>query len=128
MSDTQAVLLANQHFYRAFEKRDIEAMTAVWSQGIGSVCIHPGRDALQGWEQIRTSWIQIFKNTRYMEINTEIISTDMNGSLAYVVLVENVMQVAGGRRVEAKSMATNLFEQMGGNWYLVLHHGSPLMR
>ena len=128
MSNEQtAVLQANQRFYRAFEKKDIEAMEAVCSKGIGSLCIHPGRKALKGWETIRQSWLQIFKATRYLEIDLDIMSVEVSGDLAYVVLVENVMQVAGDRRLEANSMATNTFERMGGQWYLVHHHGSPIM-
>lgn len=128
MSNEQtAVLEANQRFYRAFEKKDIEAMEAVCSKGIGSLCIHPGRKALKGWETIRQSWLQIFKATRYLEIDLDVMSVEVSGDLAYVVLVENVMQVAGDRRLEANSMATNTFERMGGQWYLVHHHGSPIM-
>ncbi|NEP18298.1 MAG: nuclear transport factor 2 family protein [Leptolyngbya sp. SIO4C1] len=127
MSSAQdAVLAANQAFYRAFEKKDIEAMEAACSKGIGSLCIHPGRSAVRGWEKIYQSWQQIFKATRYLEIDTEVISVEVSGDLAYVVLVENVMQVAGNRRLTARSMATNVFEQMGGQWYLVHHHGSPI--
>ncbi|MEO0433206.1 MAG: nuclear transport factor 2 family protein [Cyanobacteria bacterium J06656_5] len=128
MSNEQTTVLeANQRFYRAFEKKDIEAMEAVCSKGIGSLCIHPGRKALKGWETIRQSWLQIFKATRYLEIDLDIMSVEVSGDLAYVVLVENVMQVAGDRRLEANSMATNTFERMGGQWYLVHHHGSPIM-
>ncbi|MEL6231924.1 MAG: nuclear transport factor 2 family protein [Cyanobacteria bacterium J06627_3] len=94
---------------------------------IGSLCIHPGRKALKGWETIRQSWLQIFKATRYLEIDLDIMSVEVSGDLAYVVLVEKVMQVAGDRRLEASSMATNTFERMGGQWYLVHHHGSPIM-
>lgn len=126
-NDKTAVLDANQTFYRAFEKKDIEAMEAVCSQGIGSLCIHPGRNAIQGWVDIRKSWLQIFKATRYLEIDLDVISIEISGDQAYVVLVEKVMQVAGNRRIEAKSMATNAFERMGGQWYLVHHHGSPIM-
>ena len=54
------------------------------------------------------------------------MSVEVSGDFAYVVLVENVMQVAGSRRLEAKSIATNVFERMGGQWYLVHHHGSPI--
>ena len=120
------MLEANQTFYRAFEKKNIEAMEAVCSKGISSLCVHPGRKALKGWDNIRQSWVQIFKATRYLEINLDVISVEVSGDLAYVVLVENVMQVAGNRRLEAKSMATNVFERMGGQWYLVHHHGSPI--
>jgi ketosteroid isomerase-like protein len=127
MTDTQLVLAANQAFYRAFEKKDLDAMTEVWSQGMGSLCIHPGRDALRGWERIRDSWAKIFRNTNYIEINTEVIRTEISGDLAYVVLIETVLQVAGGRRMEARSIATNVFEQMSQKWYLVHHHGSPIV-
>ncbi|HEY9847631.1 MAG TPA: nuclear transport factor 2 family protein, partial [Candidatus Caenarcaniphilales bacterium] len=62
MDDTlQPVLAANQAFYRAFEKKDITAMSAVWSHGTGSLCIHPGGAALHGWEAIRASWEKIFR-------------------------------------------------------------------
>lgn len=122
------VLAVNEAFYRAFEKKDIEAMSAVWSQGTASLCIHPGRKALQGWKEVYSSWKLIFNNTKYMEIETEIITIEVRNTTAYVVLVENLLQVSGGRTIKAQSMATNIFEQMAGKWYLVHHHGSPLVR
>lgn len=125
--DRDAVIAANQAFYRAFEKKDIEAMEAVWSKGLGCLCIHPGRDALKGWQEIRTSWAQIFKNTSYIEIDADVITVEVVGDLAYVVLVENVLQISNGQRLEAQSMATNLFERMGDRWYVVHHHGSPVV-
>lgn len=122
------VLAANGAFYRAFEKKDIEAMSAIWSQGIGTLCIHPGRNALRGWKEIRASWELIFKNTNYIEIETEIITADVRNDIGYIVLVEKVLQVSAGRRIQAESMATNIFEFLGGKWYLIHHHGSPMMR
>lgn len=127
MTDNQAVLTANQAFYRAFEKKDLEGMEAVWSKGIGCLCVHPGREALKGWSDIRHSWEQIFKNTSYIEIDADIITVETSGDLAYVVLVENILQISNSRRLEAQSMATNLFERMGDRWYLVHHHGSPVV-
>ncbi|HIK26546.1 MAG: nuclear transport factor 2 family protein [Oscillatoriaceae bacterium SKW80] len=128
MTNEQEVLSTNQAFYRAFEKRDIEAMSAVWSKGTGCLCIHPGRDVLRGWEAIRSSWEVIFKNSNYLEIETDIISTEVHGTIAYVVLRETVLQVIRGRKIEAQSLATNVFELLGGKWYLVHHHGSPVSR
>ncbi len=122
------VLAANEAFYRAFEKKDIEAMSVVWSQGTGSLCIHPGRNVLRGWKDIRSSWELIFRNTQYIEIETDIITTEVRDNLAYVILIEKMLQVSSGRRVQAQSMATNIFEYMASSWYLVHHHGSPLMR
>jgi uncharacterized protein (TIGR02246 family) len=125
---TPEVLAVNTAFYRAFEKKDIEAMSAVWSQGTGSFCIHPGRNVLRGWKDIRASWEQIFQNTAYIEINLDIIATEVSGNIAYIVTMENVFQVVGGRRLEAQSIATNVFQHLGGKWYLVHHHGSPIIR
>lgn len=124
----QDILSRNQAFYRSFEKKDIAAMSEIWSQGTGSLCIHPGRSAIKGWDEIHRSWIQIFKNTNYIEIEIDVISTEVSDNLAYVVLTETVMQIAGRRKVEARSIATNIFEKMGQNWYLTHHHASPVMR
>jgi len=60
MTDEQDVLAVNQAFYRAFEKKDLEAMTAVWSKGTGSLCVHPGPKAPGGWDAIRDSWKKIY--------------------------------------------------------------------
>jgi ketosteroid isomerase-like protein len=128
MSDIQDVQTANAAFYRAFEKKDMAAMAAVWSQGTGSLCVHPGRSPLKGWNTIRPSWEQIFKNTAYLEIDIDLIATELSGNLAYVVLTENLLQVVQGQRVKAQSLATNLFERMGENWLLIHHHGSPIVR
>lgn len=122
------VLAANAAFYRAFERKDIEAMSAVWSQGTGSFCIHPESNIVRGWKEIRNSWEQIFKNTAYIEINTDTIATEITDNIAYVVLRENVFQVVGGRRLEAQSTATNVFQFLGGKWYLIHHHGSAILR
>jgi ketosteroid isomerase-like protein len=128
MSENQLILEANQAFYRAFEKKDMEAMSQIWSKGVSCICIHPGRSALKGWDEIGRSWEQIFRNTSYMEIETTILSSDVSHNLAYVVLVENLMQVFRGRRIQAQSIATNIFEKMGEGWYLISHHGSPIAR
>lgn len=127
MQDEQAILDANTAFYRAFEKKDLAAMQKVWSHGIASVCIHPGRGELKGWDAIESSWEKIFRNTAYLEIDTQIITVNRSGDLAYVVLIEKVLQVAQRRQQKAESMATNIFEQMGQAWYLVHHHGSPIV-
>ncbi len=127
MSETHSILAANQAFYRAFEKKDIDAMEQICSQGTDTLCVHPGRSSLKGWKAIRNSWVQIFRATNYLEIETEIVSVQENGDLAYVVLVEEVMQVSRGRQVKARSMATNIFERLGDKWYLIHHHGSPIM-
>jgi len=127
MSQIQSILSANAFFYRAFESRDLVGMGEVWSKGSATLCIHPGRNVLVGWEAIALSWEQIFQNTPDLAIRTEIKATEIAGDLAYVVVVETVMQVARGRKMEARSLATNIFERMAGRWLLIHHHASPIL-
>lgn len=135
-SDRELVLAANKAFYRSFEKKDLEAMESVWSKSMGCLCIHPGRDALKGWPDVRDAWERIFQNTTYIEIDIDILTVEVSGDLAYVVLIENVLQISSGdsgtdrftnRRLEARSMATNGFERLAGQWYMTHHHGSPVV-
>lgn len=128
MSTEQDLLDANLLFYQAFQNKDLDAMSEIWSKGTTSLCIHPGRRVLKGWDEIRKSWEQIFKVTNSLEIEMQITSTEVNGNLGYVVLIEKVIQVSGGQQGQAFSMATNIFERMGGKWYLIHHHGSPIVR
>lgn len=128
MSTAQDVIATNQVFYQAFEQMDLEAMAPIWSKEPNVTCIHPGRAALRGWDQIRFSWDQIFRNTRQLEVAADVISTEVRGNIAFVVLVENLVQVVPERRIEIQGMVTNIFEYDGSNWVLIHRHTSPLMR
>lgn len=126
--DKSEVIAINEAFYRGFEKRELKAVSQIWWQGAGSTCIHPGGKILRGWETIRASWEIIFKNTDYLEIDTEIISLELGQEIAYLVVIEKLRQVNKGRKLEAESIATNGFRKMAQKWYLVHHHGSPILR
>jgi ketosteroid isomerase-like protein len=102
-------------------------MSLVWSRGTGSLCIHPGGKVIKGWKDISISWERIFRNTSYLEIETDAIAVEVQDNTAYVVLIENVLQISRGRRIQAQSIATNIFSKMAQQWYLVHHHGSPLL-
>lgn len=128
MTDQEAVLAANEAFYRAFSQKDLSGMSLIWWQGSTSLCIHPGGQVLTGWESIRASWESIFRHTDSLEIETEIIKAEIDQSLAYVAVRETVLQSSRGRKVKAQSLATNLFQKMAQKWYLVHHHGSPVVR
>ncbi len=128
LDEKSQIITINDAFYRSFEKRDIKKMSQVWWQGATSTCIHPGGNVLQGWDVIFSSWETIFKNTDYLEIDTEPINIELGQDIAYIVLIEKVIQINRGRRLEAESIATNSFRKMAQKWYLVHHHGSPIMR
>jgi hypothetical protein len=62
MSDTDAVLFANEAFYRAFADRDEEAMEDLWSATAQVACLHPGWGPLFGRDDVMESWIAIIRN------------------------------------------------------------------
>ena len=126
--DRAAVLAANQAFYNAFSDRDLGAMRSLCWQGGTSICIHPGSQPLIGWSAIEQSWDGIFQHTESLQIDLEIVRVEVDRSLAYVVVQEIVLQANQGRKMKAQSIATNVFQKMAQKWYLVSHHGSPIMR
>lgn len=126
--EQEVVLAANQAFYHAFANRDIKSMRLLWWQGTTSLCIHPGGRILTGWEEIQKSWESIFKNTDLLEIDIEIVKVELDQALAYVIVGETLLQSSRGRKMKAQSIATNIFQNMAQKWYLVHHHGSPIMR
>ena len=51
---------AENAFYEALERCDLEAMMAVWAEDEDIICVHPGGPRLSGQDQVRESWAQIF--------------------------------------------------------------------
>ena len=47
-----AVLFANEAFYRAFADRDIAAMEETWASEAPVACIHPGWSPVIGRERV----------------------------------------------------------------------------
>jgi hypothetical protein len=62
MSETAAILFANNAFYIAFRGRDLEAMDDLWAREAPVACIHPGWHALSGREDVMDSWEGILTN------------------------------------------------------------------
>jgi len=128
MSDRESVLAANRAFYDAFESLDAEKMEAVWLKDPRIICIHPGHRKLSGWGPIMTSWEAILDNVFEMKFELGEIEVMISGDLAIVVVEENLTQRGydGAQRINV--LATNVFERVGNAWFMVMHHGSPVVQ
>jgi ketosteroid isomerase-like protein len=126
MSEHEEVRQANRGFYDAFETLEVEQMERVWLQEPHIVCIHPGWRPLSGWGPIMHSWERIFDSTFEMKFDISEIQIMMQGDLAVVVVQENLTQRGYDGIVKSTVLATNVFERSGGEWKMVLHHGSPV--
>jgi ketosteroid isomerase-like protein len=128
MSARDAVIEANRAFYRAFESLDAEKMEEIWMRDPKIACIHPGWRKLSGWGPIMTSWERIFENVFEMNFEVREEEVIINGDLAVVVTEENLTQRGYDGITRSQVLATNVYERVGQKWWLVLHHGSPVMQ
>jgi ketosteroid isomerase-like protein len=117
------VLAANQAFYDAHEARDLQAMSAVWEHSDRVICVHPGWPILRTWPAVEASWRGILEGpgrNQFIVTNTSVTIID---DVAWVTLDENLVQ----GQVAGTIAATNVFVRTDGRWFLVHHHGSPVM-
>lgn len=128
MSDRKAVVEANRAFYRAFETLDAEQMEQVWLRDPRIVCIHPGWRKLSGWGPVMHSWERIFESAFEMKFEVTELEVFLDGNVAVIVTEENLTQHGYDGISRSQVLATNVFERVGQKWWLVLHHGSPVIQ
>ncbi len=120
-----ALLTANDQFYRALSLADLSAMTRLWVNTPDAVCQHPGSAPLYGWDAIYASWRSIFEHQGPLRVWATDVRVRVFGQTAEVTCLENVDtgQVAGSGILQTR--ATNLFRRVGGAWKLLEHHAAP---
>ena len=122
--DLTQVLEVNANFYRAFESLDILQMAAVWAKGDHVRCVHPGWSLLSGWESVKASWELIFSNTKEIRFTLTDVRVQIRGTMAWVVLTENLLSQVQQDVTATSILATNIYEKTHGIWQMVHHHAS----
>lgn len=117
MADREALLFANEAFYRAFADRDMLAMEDVWSSTASVACIHPGWGPLTGREQVLESWAAIIANPDSPDIKVHASIPHLYGDVGFVICFE---EIAGQYLI-----ATNVFVRDGRLWRMVHHQAGP---
>jgi len=125
--ESKAVAAANRAFYQAFETLDIKEMEKVWLRASSIKCVHPGWPLLCGWGPIMASWERIFANTFGMRFTLTDVRVEVVGSLAWVVLIEELESRDSDGTSRSRILTTNLFEKRDGQWFIVHHHASPIL-
>lgn len=116
---------AENAFYEALERSDLEAMMEVWAEDEDIVCIHPGGPRLAGYEQIRSSWAQIFQSRQRLRVRVSHQVCTQGMMLAIHSLHEN-FTVEGEPKARPPVVATNVYLRSGNGWRMIAHHASPL--
>ena len=126
MSDTERVRENNDRFYAAMNLLDISAMDEVWMDDTAAVCVHPGREAILGYERIRESWLMIFAATDSMMIASTNELITVAGDIAWVACTETISIMTDEGLAAAAAQATNIFRRRNDGWRMILHHASPV--
>jgi len=113
---------AEEAFYEAFERGDLQAMMTVWAEDEGVICIHPGAPRLEGQAEIRESWRQIFTASGELSFTLSDVRYTQDSLLAIHLLREEIA-IAG--ETTGAMLTTNVYQFIDGSWRMTLHHASP---
>jgi len=115
---------AENAFYEALERADLEGMMAVWSEDEEIVCVHPAGQRLAGQEQVREAWRQMFAGGPGMRVQVA-QQVAVTGMMVAVHSVHENITVTGEPRARPPMVATNVYLRTPAGWRMIVHHASP---
>ena len=115
---------AENAFYEALERADLEGMMAVWSEDEEIVCVHPAGQRLAGQAQVREVWRQMFAGGPGMRVQVS-QRVAVNGVMLAVHSVHEIITVTGEQRARPPIVATNVYLRTPAGWRMIAHHASP---
>ena len=116
---------AENAFYEALERGDLEAMMAVWAEDEDIICVHPGGPRLCGQDQVRESWRRIFAGgpSPRLAISHQVAVAAM--MIAVHSVHENFI-LPGEPQPRPPILATNVYLRTAAGWRMIVHHASPV--
>lgn len=115
---------AEEAFYRALHKNDLDLMMAVWDEDENISCVHPGGQRLEGRAAVRQSWEQIFAHSSGMAIHLSDESRYDDQNLTVHVVHEHI-RLGKESQHQPPVIATNVYRLTDNGWRMVMHHASP---
>jgi uncharacterized protein (TIGR02246 family) len=115
---------AENAFYEALERADLEGMMAVWAEDEEVICVHPTGPRLSGQDQVREGWAKIFAGGAGPRVHiTQQVA--ITGMMIAVHSVHENFTVAGEARSQGAVVATNVYLRTAAGWRMIVHHASP---
>ena len=115
---------AENAFYEALERCDLEAMMAVWSEDEEIVCVHPAGQRLAGQAAVREAWRQMFAGGPNMRVHIT-QQVVIAGVMIEAHSAHENITVAGEARPRPPMVATNVYLRTAAGWRMIVHHASP---
>ena len=117
MSEIDALIFANEAFYRAFVDKDLPTLNEIWAVDKSVSCIHPGWNALDDREDIMQSFAEIIGGPAPPQIECHTPQATIHGDTGVVICYE----VIDGEVL----VATNIFVRSVSTWLMGHHHAGP---
>src|SRR5207248_1759347 len=95
---------AENAFYEALERCDLDGMMAVWAEDEDIVCIHPTGPRLTGQDEVRRGWARIFAGGPGARVQTS-LQVAISGMMLAVHSVHENFTVEGDPRPRAPAGA-----------------------
>ena len=114
---------AEDAFYAAFIKRDVNAMMSVWAEDEDIACIHPLSPMTTGPAAVRASWESIFRHSPPMKFMINEKSRLEDSKLAVHIVEEHIH--VNNEPARPPVLATHVYRLTDNGWRMILHHASP---
>jgi ketosteroid isomerase-like protein len=115
---------AENAFYEALERADLDAMMSVWAEDEDIVCVQPAGPRLVGYAVIREAWRRIFEGGARLEVRVN-SQTAVQTPFAVIHTVIEHISVRNDDSVRAPVIATNVYVRGALGWRMAVHHASP---
>lgn len=115
---------AENAFYEALERAELDLMMAVWADDEEIVCVHPGAPRLVGQDEVRASWEKIFANGQRLRVEVT-HRVALSGVMFAVHAVHENFTVEKETRQRPPVVATNVYVRTAAGWRMIAHHASP---
>ncbi len=119
-----SMLVALNDFYAAFNQRDVDKSISNWAPQNNVVMCNPMGGIRRGIASIQEGYQTIMQGDTkvYVEFyDYELLETD---TISYVAGRERGYARRGTEQVELDIRTSRIFQQLGGLWKQVHHHGS----
>jgi ketosteroid isomerase-like protein len=114
---------AEEAFYDALLRADLNAMMALWSDDDDAACVHPGGQRMVGFDAIRQAWAATFDNGG-VDVRPIDVRIHQTANCAIHHLLEQVIVRNEGKQHVIQVAVVNVYVKDAAGWKLFVHHAS----
>lgn len=114
---------AEEAFYEAIGRADLDALMAVWSEDEDVLCIHPTGQRMDGHAAIRESWRSIFDSNPRFSVHIR-SKVRWESVLMAVHSVVETLFLEKDQTVHGPMLSTNVYIRGASGWRLLSRHTS----